>query len=63
MLRTDPDSYPVVRLKPSGYEHKKFGWVDTPSFAIAGRTPKTSTAIPDTSVEADMNDAIPEHLL
>jgi hypothetical protein len=59
MLRTDPGSYPVVRLKPSGYESKKFGWVPTPSFQICGRTPKNSAALPDTSVAADLNDSLP----
>ena len=34
MRRNDPNSYPVVRLKPSGYQSKKpgVGWVHTPSF-------------------------------
>ena len=59
MLKSDPGSYPVVRLKPSGYESKKFGWVDTPSFQIVGRVPKSSAAVPDTSVAADLNDSLP----
>jgi hypothetical protein len=61
MQRTDKDSYPVVRLKPSGFEskHKGVGWVPTPSFVVFGRTPKTSATIPDTSAAADMNDKIP----
>jgi hypothetical protein len=57
--RNDPNSgYPVVRLKPSGYESKKYGWVHTPSFAVVGRT-KAPSSVPDTSVAADMNDEIP----
>jgi hypothetical protein len=61
MQRTDKDSYPVVRLKPSGFNHKdeRVGWVHTPSFAVVGRTPKNSAAVPDTSVAADLNDEIP----
>ena len=61
MRRNDPDSYPLVRLKPSGYQSKKpgIGWVDTPSFQIVGRTPKNSAAVPDSSVAADMNDGLP----
>jgi hypothetical protein len=59
MRRNDKDHYPVVRLQPSGYEDERFGWVNTPSFAIFGRTPKNSTMVPDTSVAADMNDSIP----
>lgn len=61
MRRTDSESYPVVRLKPSGFNHKddRVGWVHVPSFAVVGRTPKNSAAIPDTSVAADLNDEIP----
>ena len=61
MRRNDPDSYPLVRLKPAGYLSKKpgVGWVDTPSFQIVGRVPKSSAAVPDTSVAADLDDRIP----
>lgn len=59
MLRTDAGSYPAVRLRPSGYESKKFGWVPTPSFQIVGRVPKNSAAVPDTSIEGDLDDEIP----
>jgi hypothetical protein len=59
MLKHDPDSYPVVRLVPSGYDDKRYGWVNKPVFAIVGRTPKNSAAVPDTGVAGDMNDAIP----
>jgi hypothetical protein len=58
--RNDPNSgYPIVRCKPSGYDSKKkgVGWVNTPSFAIVGRTSKAP--LPDTSAAADMNDEIP----
>src|SRR5262245_56744756 len=59
MRKNDPDSYPIVRLTPSGYNDKRYGWVNKPVFAIIGRTPKTAAAVPDTSVAADMNDEIP----
>jgi hypothetical protein len=60
MLKHDVDSYPIVKLTPSGYEDKRFGWVNKPVFAIMGRTPKNATAVPpDTSVGGDMRDEIP----
>jgi hypothetical protein len=59
MRRNDNDHYPVVRLQPSGYDDKRYGWVNVPCFVILGRTPKNSTMVPDTSVAADMNDQIP----
>jgi hypothetical protein len=61
MRRNDSDGYPVVRLRPSGFQSKKkgVGWVHTPSFVVVGRTAKNSAAPPDTSVAADLNDSIP----
>jgi hypothetical protein len=61
MRRKDDDHYPVVRLKPGGYNSRdpRVGWVHTPTFVIVGKAPKMSAAIPDTSPAADMNDAIP----
>lgn len=64
MRRTDPDSYPIVRLQPSGYTHKKFGWIHTPSFRVVGRIRKDlagapNTPPPDTSPGGDMSDEIP----
>jgi hypothetical protein len=59
MRRNDKDHYPIVHLRPSGYEDERYGWVNTPSFVILGRIPKNSTMVPDTSVAADMNDSIP----
>lgn len=61
MRRTDKDSYPVVRLKPSGFAHRdeRVGWVHVPAFAVVGRVPKNSAAVPDTSTEADLNDSVP----
>jgi hypothetical protein len=61
MRRTDKDSYPVVRLKPSGFVHRdeRVGWVPVPAFAVVGHTPKSSAAVPDTSLSADLNDELP----
>src|SRR5262245_58403420 len=52
MRRSDPNSYPVVRLRPSGFQSKKkgVGWVHTPSFVVVGRTAKNSATPPDTSI-------------
>jgi hypothetical protein len=60
-LRTHPDDYPVVRLKVGGFNHKddRIGWVATPVFAVVGRKARGDSAKPDTSVSADMDDAIP----
>ena len=62
LRRKDDDHYPVVRLKVSGYNHKdeRVGWVHTPVFAVVGKAPKASAAIPDTSLSGDLNDAIPD---
>jgi len=60
--RNDPDSYPVVKLRASGFQSKKrgVGWVHVPSFVVVGRTAKNSAAPPDTSIAADLNDSIPD---
>jgi hypothetical protein len=62
MQRTNPDQYPVVRLKTGGFQHRddRVGWVATPVLAVVGRMAKDSAARPDTSVAADMNDEIPD---
>ena len=61
LKRNHPDDYPLVRLKSGGYMSKKpgVGWVQTPVFAVIGRAPKASAAVPDGSVAADLNDEIP----
>jgi hypothetical protein len=61
MRKRDADHYPVVRLKTSGFNHRdeRIGWVPTPMFAVVGKAPKASAAIPDTSPSADLSDAIP----
>jgi hypothetical protein len=57
----DPDYYPVIKLQTSGFQHKdeRVGFVRTPAFPVVGKTPKSGAAKFDTSVSADLNDAIP----
>jgi hypothetical protein len=57
--QSDPDHYPVIRLKVGTYEHRQFGTLPKPAFTIVGKAPKASTAKPNTSIGADMNDALP----
>jgi hypothetical protein len=57
--KSDPDHYPVIRLKVGTYENRKFGTLPKPAFTIVGKAPKASSAKPDTSISADMNDTIP----
>ena len=60
MRKKDDDHYPVVRLKVSGYNHRddRVGWVNVPVLAVVGRAPKDSTAKPNTSPAADLDDSI-----
>jgi hypothetical protein len=61
MKKTHPDELPVIRLGKGGFNHKdsRVGWVDVPVFIVVGRAPRDSTAKPDTSTEAFLNDALP----
>jgi len=61
MKKSQPDQYPVIRLKIGGFQHRdeRVGWVATPVFAVVGRMPRDSAAKPDTSPAADINDEIP----
>ena len=36
--RTNPGAFPVVRLKASGYQDSRYGWVHTPLFVVVGMT-------------------------
>jgi hypothetical protein len=56
---TTPGSYPVVRLKPGGYQDSRYGWVHVPNFVVVGVSAGHTVAIPDTSLEGQMNDKIP----
>jgi hypothetical protein len=64
MLKTNPAEYPVVRLEASGFNHpdQRIGWVATPMFTVVGRRPRDSAARPDTSLAADLDDDLPDHL-
>jgi hypothetical protein len=59
--RARDDSYPIVRLKVGGFQHRdaRVGWVKTPVIAIVGRAPRSGTPNPDSSIQADMNDDLP----
>jgi hypothetical protein len=48
--------YPIVQLRPGGYNHpdKRVGWVPTPRFVVIGPKIKPSTTLRD-----DLNDFIP----
>jgi hypothetical protein len=61
MQRGGNNEYPVVRLKPGGFNHRddRIGWVPVPVFVAVGRAPADSVERPDTSLEADLSDKIP----
>jgi hypothetical protein len=61
LCKSDPDAYPIVRLKAGGFNHRdpRVGWVNTPTFAVVGRAPKASAAKPDSSPAKDLDDEIP----
>jgi hypothetical protein len=52
--RLRPDELPIVQLRPSSYQSKKYGTVFVPSFPVVG---SLSPGKPDT-LAADMNDEI-----
>ena len=45
LRRKDSNLYPVVRLKPGGFQHRdpRVGWVVTPTFVVVGKAPKDSS--------------------
>jgi hypothetical protein len=59
LQHSSPGSFPVVRLKPGGYDDDRYGWVHTPTFPVVGVSPGHTAAIPDTSLKGDLNDEIP----
>jgi hypothetical protein len=61
MERNEPDHYPVIKLRISGFNHRdeRVGWVKTPAFERVGKAPKANTTMAESSVAADMNDALP----
>jgi hypothetical protein len=60
MRRSGADEYPVVRLKPGGFNHRddRIGWVPVPVFVAVGRAKRDSAQRPDTSTAADLDDEI-----
>jgi hypothetical protein len=59
LRRSNPGSFPVVRLKPGSYEDDRYGRVFIPTFPVVGVFPGHTAAIPDTSLKGDLNDEIP----
>src|SRR5262249_45742578 len=43
MRRTNPDEWPLIKLKTGGFAHRdeRIGWVSTPAFAVVGRIRRT----------------------
>ena len=62
MRRTDANRYPVVKLRPTGFQHKdtRVGWVNVLSFVVVSRAPKNSGAAgaPQPSLANDLDDEI-----
>ena len=61
MQRAEPDVYPVIKLRVSGFQHRddRIGWIKTPAFERLGKAPKADLTVVTTSVASDMNDAVP----
>jgi hypothetical protein len=61
MRRKDADIYPIVRLDVGSFRHRdsRVGTVSVPVFPIVGQAPKDGATVPDTSIAADLDDAIP----
>jgi hypothetical protein len=36
--RKHPGQYPIIEIQSTGYDDKRYGWVDTPAFKIVGWT-------------------------
>jgi hypothetical protein len=61
MQQTDPDHYPIIKLRVGGFQHRddRVGWVNAPAFDPVGKASKADTSMTDTSVSGDLNDEIP----
>jgi hypothetical protein len=61
LQHTETGAFPVVRLRPGGFNHSdaRIGWVPVPTFVAVGVSPGHTAAIPDTSVKSQLNDEIP----
>jgi hypothetical protein len=61
MVKTHPHTYPIVRLKVVGFQHRddRVGWVATPVIAAIGRKPREDAAAPSAPALSGPNDEIP----
>lgn len=61
MSRLEPNDYPVIKLRVSGFQHRddRVGWVKTPAFERVGKAPKADATMAVTSLAKDMDDEIP----
>jgi len=61
MQRTEPNDYPIIRLRIGGFQHRdeRIGWIKTPAFERCGKAPKADLTAVTTSVAGDMSDEIP----
>jgi hypothetical protein len=60
-LKLSPGTDLLIKLKPSGYTDKVYGWIHTPSFTVVGRKPRDGEIMPPKPpLGDDMNDAIPD---
>ena len=56
----DGDSYPVIKLRCGGYEHKRFGWVKVPGFERVGSVPMSDITAALTSIAGDLEHVLAE---
>jgi hypothetical protein len=61
MQASEPDYYPVIKLRVSGFQHKneRIGWVKTPAFERVGKSLKADATVVQSSVADDLNDEVP----
>jgi hypothetical protein len=61
MQASEPDHYPVIKLRISGFQHRneRIGWVKTPAFERVGKSLKADATVAQTSLDADLNHEVP----
>jgi hypothetical protein len=61
MQKAEPNDYPVIKLRISGFQHRdeRIGRIATPAFERIGKAPKADLTVVTTSVAGDMNDEMP----
>jgi hypothetical protein len=64
LRRTKPGHVPVVEVRSGGFNHSdtRIGWVNTPMFVVMTTAPRDEAAVPDTSIEGILNDALPDNM-